>query len=189
MGDSMKKIIFIIILILSGTVNAHTVTLNLKFNISDSDVIHANGTEYNSSSSVNHTWTNMSKKYILSEYQDFTAGVAYSGEEFVNIILDKEENQYFFRMKQTDDNKFSIFFTKTNWTKIDEKIISVGKLMRKTFGTALSLSNPSSIFLQLHYSYVDIINNEQWGSGAHEIIIKNTGRIGGKNQIKIEKVR
>lgn len=173
-------------LLLPVAVSAHTVTLTVKFNISDSDTVYINSSSYGINQSANQSWANLTKKYIGSSYDGYSAGMVFTGEDFIQVSLDSER---IFRMKQGDENKFSLFFTKTDWSFADNRILSAGRLMRTTFGQALSLINPSSVFLQLHYSYIDIINDEQWGSGSHEILIKNTGRLNGKNTIKIEKVR
>jgi hypothetical protein len=171
----------ILLLILHGAAFAHTVTMNMAYNISVNDTIYANGSNYSAQgSNLLITFTSPAKKYISSNASSSVAGIMFAGSDFVSIQLNTSSGIPRLSMSQLHgSNRFLIFFTNGTYANPDSSaaVAEDSKIIPRTIG-GLAVPQPLSyvLYMRLEHPEMDITSRSRWGSGFVNLMIKNRGR-------------
>lgn len=179
--------IFFALLLFSSFAAAKTVTFNLNFNISSNDLIRANATFYNKSTLNNVVFTN---DHISSENGVSVLGFASAGD-LINIQFVNMSQTNLFQMRQNENNRLIITFTKGNWSDVTTKMPSINefKIPPKTFGNfALTSTNNFVLFIVAEF-LSNNLNSMRLSSGNNRIKINEYGKTENRNNLNITTVR
>ena len=160
------------------TVNYANTSTNMT-----NDTIRANDTSYDSDIISNTTFT--TPRYIASNNLTATLGIVSAGTDFMNIQMRAySDPDYLLQLTQgSDDNRVLIAFANMSWSSIDSAMPAVSEfgMLAKTFaGFALQKPTGFSLFLRL-VPDINLMNSTRWGSGPHNIRIRNVEKKGAGN--------
>lgn len=180
---SRLPVVFLLFVMLSAQVHAHTVNMNFAYHIGDdkNNTIHVNGENFNGTEYLMENYDVLEKPYISSEKDGVVSGLVFSGSRFVNAALFTSFNDedYLLQITQDDEkNRFIIPFTQGTWRNIeDSSAVTYGSF---TYKTPASFTN----FLVFENNEIEIVGNVAI-SGEKKLFVRNHGISDRKSAIEI----
>lgn len=173
------------------TAEASEVTMNLAFSIDgkSTDVIHANGTSYSTSSPLALTFSRPDKKYISSEGTGNVLALVFAGSSLINLHFNTtySVSDYLIQMTQSDrNNRFIITYVNGTRSDVEDDLpaVDIFRTVSKTFGTFPVLAPPAfPLFLRLQ-PQADIQNFYEFG-GVTKLMVRNLGKENGVTKVGI----
>lgn len=177
--------VVLILIILTSTAYAHTVSINFAYSISPdrSDEIRVNDTDFSGDQipTVDQTFY-PEKRYISSSHNGVVAALVSAGE-FIDIYLRTaySPSAHLFQITEGNQNRFVLAFTKGSWQNIEDNLY----VPERTFGSlAVMPHDIIPYFLRLEYNDVDFQDSLRI-SGPSILDVHNRGESSGKTLISV----